>query len=162
MNSRIIHTGDPVWRELAGNVFETTHSVEDSFNVYHDDSQTIQNVLESFLAGNATADVLVVHSLLVDHNAHKTDTSSPSHPAINAALRQFNQHMQYAVSHLPDNTLLFVFGDHGLSRKGNHGGATIDEVTTGLCVHSHSVPLPPFTVFVFLFVHGSVSHTSAI
>ena len=55
-----MHTGDPVWRELAGDVFSTPDNPIDSFNVYHDDSETIQQELERFLGGNNTADVLIV------------------------------------------------------------------------------------------------------
>ena len=147
MNARIAHTGDPVWRELAGDVFSTPDNRIDSFNVYHDDSETIQRELELFLSDNCTADVLIVHPLLADHNAHKSDTSSPAHPAIHAALLQLNRHLQYITTHLPNDTLLFVFGDHGLSSKGNHGGSTLEETTTGLCVVSRSIPLAPFRVF---------------
>ena len=143
-----MHTGDPVWRELAGDVFSTPDNPIDSFNVYHDDSETIQQELERFLGGNSTADVLIVHSLLADHSAHKSDTSSPAHPAIHAALLQLNRHLQYITSHLPNDTLLLVFGDHGLSHKGNHGGATLEETTTGLCAVSRSVSLAPFRVSI--------------
>ena len=155
--ARIVHTGDPVWRELAGDVFSTSGDRIDSFNVYNDDSETIQHELELFLSENCTADMLIVHSLLVDHSAHKSDTSSPVHPAIHAALLQLNRHLQYVTTHLPNDTLLFVFGDHGLSHKGNHGGSTLEETTTGLCVVSRSISLDPFDVFGFGFLFLSVA-----
>lgn len=143
--SSIRHVGDPVWRELGGDVFSNAQDAVDSFNVYSDDSDVIQAELEAFVSSSST-DVLVVHSLLVDHNAHKTGTSSPSNPHIRYALRQFNRHIEYLLHHLPPHTLLLVFGDHGLSKWGNHGGATHDEVTTGLCAVSSSYSLHPFAV----------------
>ena len=143
-NLSIAHTGDYVWRELGGDVFSNDLKESDSFDVYVDDTEDIQEALESFVT--STTDVLIIHSLLVDHNAHRTSTSSPSHHAIYDALLKFNKHLSYITSHLPTNTLLLVFGDHGLSAWGNHGGATYDEVTTGICAYSSSYELQPFTV----------------
>ena len=143
-NLSIAHTGDYVWRELGGDVFSNDLKESDSFDVYVDDTEDIQEALESFVT--STTDVLIIHSLLVDHNAHRTSTSSPSHHAIYDALLKFNKHLSYITSHLPTNTLLLVFGDHGLSAWRNHGGATYDEVTTGICAYSSSYELQPFTV----------------
>ena len=149
-NLTIAHVGDPLWRDLAGeDAFVNPISTIDSYNVYEDDSQSIQSTLESFLQVGGDlyqTDVLIVHSLLVDHNAHRTSSSSPSNPSIRDSLLQFNRHLQYTISHLPSNTLLLIFGDHGLSQFGNHGGASEDEITTGLCAISSSYELQPFPV----------------
>lgn len=151
-NLSIVHTGDHVWRELGGDVFSNDPPESDSFDVYVDDTDDIQEALEAFV--ESSTDVLIVHSLLVDHNAHRTSTSSPSNPAIYDALLKFNQHLSFITSHLPNNTLLLVFGDHGLSTWGNHGGATYDEVTTGLCAYTSSYNLRPFTVKVSFINHS--------
>ena len=80
-----------MWRELGGDVFSNSAPPVDSFNIYNDDSEAIQQKLEEFVS-SSEIDILVVHSLLVDHNAHKTGTSSPSDPHIYRALLQFNRH----------------------------------------------------------------------
>ena len=154
-NLSIAHVGDHVWRELGGDVFSNELKESDSFDVYIDDTDDIQEALESFVRSDT--DVLIIHSLLVDHNAHRTSTSSPSHPAIYDALLKLNQHLAFITSHLPSNTLLLVFGDHGLSTWGNHGGATYDEVTTALCAYSSSYELRSFTVGIISFSHHSMN-----
>lgn len=159
-NLTIAHVGDPLWRDLAGeDAFINSLPSIDSYNVYEDDSQSIQSTLESFLQVDGDlyqTDMLIVHSLLVDHNAHRTSSSSPANPSIRNSLIQFNRHLQYTISHLPPNTLLLVFGDHGLSQFGNHGGASEDEITTGLCAFSSSYELRPFSVGYGL--HVMISH----
>ena len=47
-----------------------------------------------------------------------------------------------------DDTVLFVFGDHGMTRTGDHGGDSEDELSAGLFVYSPaqitaSSPQPP-------------------
>lgn len=37
---------------------------------------------------------------------------------------------------MKDDTVLFVFGDHGMTRTGDHGGDSEDELTAGLFVYS--------------------------
>jgi hypothetical protein len=37
---------------------------------------------------------------------------------------------------LPDDTLLLMFGDHGMTDSGDHGGATDEETISGLFVYS--------------------------
>ena len=145
-NRSVEHVGDPVWRELAGPVFRNEQSDVDAYNVYTDDSEEIQEAIDAYVTSPSPPDVLILHSLLVDHNAHKSSTSSPSSPPIHSSLLQFNRHISSLVSRLPNDTLLLVFGDHGLNAHGTHGGATHDERTTGLCAFSSSYPLGPFTV----------------
>lgn len=145
-NRSVEHVGDPVWRELAGPVFQNEQSDVDAYNVYTDDSKEIQRAIDAYVTSTSPPDVLILHSLLVDHNAHKSSTSSPSSPPIHTSLLQFNRHLSSLVSRLSNDTLLLVFGDHGLNAHGTHGGATHDERTTGLCAFSSSYPLGPFTV----------------
>ena len=147
-NRSVEHVGDPVWRELAGPVFRNEQSDIDAYNVYTDDSEEIQRAIDAYVTSPSPPDVLILHSLLVDHNAHKSSTSSPSSPPIHSSLLQFNRHLFSLVSRLPNDTLLLVFGDHGLNAHGTHGGATHDERTTGLCAFSSSYSLGPFTVSV--------------
>lgn len=144
---RIHHIGDPVWRELAGDVFNNSINSVDSYDVFIDDSDVIQEKIDDFF--RSSYDLLIIHSLLVDHNAHKTSSSSPTTPAIYSSLLQFNAHLSSILRQIKNDTLLFVFGDHGLSSLGNHGGATIDEITTGLCVYSPNRQLKPFDVLIF-------------
>ena len=101
--------------------------------MYVDDSNEIQQEIDRFF--QSADDMLIIHSLLLDHCAHRTSSSSPATPSIYSSLLQLNHHLSSIVNQIQNDTLLLVFGDHGLSRFGNHGGATKDEITTGLCVY---------------------------
>ena len=37
---------------------------------------------------------------------------------------------------MKEDTVLFVLGDHGMTRTGDHGGDSADELTAGLFVYS--------------------------
>ena len=39
---------------------------------------------------------------------------------------------------MEDDTVLFVFGDHGMTRTGDHGGDSTDELNAALFVYSPS------------------------
>lgn len=39
---------------------------------------------------------------------------------------------------LDEDTVLFVFGDHGMTSTGDHGGDSFEEVDAGLFVYSKS------------------------
>jgi phosphatidylinositol glycan class O len=47
------------------------------------------------------------------------------------------------VDHLPNDAILFVFGDHGMTDDGEHGGASHAETDSGLFIYS---PTPLFHV----------------
>lgn len=94
---------------------------------------------------------MIIHSLLLDHNAHQTGSSLLSTPSIYSSLLQFNHHLSSILQNLHNDSLLVVVGDHGLTDHGNHGGGTIDEITTGLCVYSPSFSFSSFNVFMPLY-----------
>ena len=56
-NLSIVHTGDHVWRELGGDVFSNDPPESDSFDVYVDDTDDIQEALEAFV--ESSTDVLM-------------------------------------------------------------------------------------------------------
>ncbi len=74
-------------------------------------------------------DVLVAHFLGVDHVGH---THGPTHAAMKAKLNQMDDVLVDVAAALPDDALLVVMGDHGMTAQGNHGGNTAEEVTAAL------------------------------
>ena len=38
---------------------------------------------------------------------------------------------------MTDDTLLIVMGDHGMTRTGDHGGDSFDELNAALFIYSH-------------------------
>jgi predicted AlkP superfamily pyrophosphatase or phosphodiesterase len=100
-------------------------------------------------------DVVIAHFLGVDHAGHR---HGPSHPDMAAKLDQMDSVLDGVVAELEAQsrgggggegegghpspaTLLVVLGDHGMTRDGNHGGATSDETQAALYVHSFGRPL---------------------
>ncbi|KAJ1809145.1 mannose-ethanolamine phosphotransferase gpi13, partial [Coemansia sp. RSA 2598] len=82
-------------------------------------------------------DVIVAHGLGVDHCGHRF---GPDHPAISQKLGQMNRAIELivqAVNRSDKRTALFVFGDHGMDPKGDHGGDSPREVDAALWVYSN-------------------------
>ena len=49
---------------------------------------------------------------------------------------------------LPDDTILFVLGDHGMTKTGDHGGDSPDELNAALFIYSKSKTFTPHTSMV--------------
>ena len=47
------------------------------------------------------------------------------------------------MKNLPEDAVLFVFGDHGMTDGGEHGGASLEETDSALFIYS---PVPIFEV----------------
>jgi phosphatidylinositol glycan class O len=131
--------GDDTWLTVFPTSFhpEMTHDF-DSFNV--EDLHTVDNgvIANLFpLLTNATHahswDFLIGHFLGVDHVGHRV---GPDHPTMLSKQQQMNDVLKRVVDALHEDTLLIVLGDHGMDRKGDHGGDGDLEVSAGLWVYS--------------------------
>jgi phosphatidylinositol glycan class O len=131
--------GDDTWLTVFPTAFhpEMSHDF-DSFNV--EDLHTVDNgvIANLFpLLTNSTHarswDFLIGHFLGVDHVGHRV---GPDHPTMLAKQREMNDVLQRVVDVLDDDTLLVVLGDHGMDRKGDHGGDSDLEVSSGLWIYS--------------------------
>ncbi|KAJ1733309.1 mannose-ethanolamine phosphotransferase gpi13 [Coemansia biformis] len=83
-------------------------------------------------------DVIIAHGLGVDHCGHRF---GPDHPAISSKLAQMNQAIELIVDAIDRDdtpTALFVFGDHGMDPKGDHGGDSPREVDAGLWIYANT------------------------
>lgn len=69
----------------------------------------------------------------VDHAGHKF---GPHHPEMGRKLSEMNAVIEETVRQLPRDTVLLVFGDHGMTSSGDHGGDSEAELTAGLFVYS--------------------------
>ena len=114
----------------------------DSFNVedLHSVDEGVIRHLFPLLDKNATSawDLLIGHFLGVDHVAHRL---GPAHPTMAAKLAQMNDVLTRVVDALDDETLLVVIGDHGMDRKGDHGGDGEHETSAATWIFSKSIPL---------------------
>ncbi|POW15008.1 hypothetical protein PSTT_02582 [Puccinia striiformis] len=149
-NKSIGFVGDDTWLKLFGLTTDTDPGVFDpnitypypSFNV--EDLDTVDNgVREHFYdileTKNGQWDILIGHFLGLDHAGHRY---GPSHASIPSKLEEYNTFLTTIVDRfLDDDTLLIVMGDHGMDPKGDHGGDSFLEVSSGLWIYSKSKPL---------------------
>eukprot|EP01038_Epipyxis_sp_PR26KG_P011515 gene11515-15425_t len=80
-------------------------------------------------------DLFIAHFLGVDHIGHTY--SAHAYPIMADRLMEMDEIIYNVTLHLPDDTLLLVFGDHGMTDQGEHGGASDDETLSGLFVYSN-------------------------
>ena len=121
-NKSLVFMGDDTWMALYPNQFKRAFPFP-SFNVK--DLHTVDNGVVSHLSKEMLKDdwdVIIAHFLGVDHVGHRY---GPFHPAMKDKLLQMNQVLESMVKLMNeqpmDDTLLFVFGDHGMTDDGNHG-----------------------------------------
>ncbi len=77
--------------------------------------------------------MLIAHYLGVDHAGHKF---GPRHPEMARKLGEVDSALRKLVSTLPEDCLLIVAGDHGMTGTGDHGGDSNDEVRAAMAVYS--------------------------
>ena len=131
--------GDETWLTVFPAAFHPDMSHDfDSFNV--EDLHTVDNgvIANLFpLLTNSTHahswDFLIGHFLGVDHVGHRV---GPDHPTMLGKQQQMNDILKRVVDHLDNDTVLVVLGDHGMDRKGDHGGDGDLEVSSGLWIYS--------------------------
>lgn len=135
--------GDDTWTTVYPHAFEPDMLFPfDSFNVedlHTVDEGVIANIFP-LLQKNMTGkwDLLIGHFLGVDHVGHRL---GPAHPTMRAKLNQMNEVLTQVVDLLDDDTLLVVIGDHGMDRKGDHGGDGEHETSAATWIYSKSRPL---------------------
>lgn len=78
-------------------------------------------------------DVIISHFLGVDHCGHKY---GPSHPEMSKKLYQMDKVIRDVIQNMNNDTVLLVFGDHGMTRTGDHGGDSEDEIYSALFIYN--------------------------
>ncbi|VDP10345.1 unnamed protein product, partial [Soboliphyme baturini] len=106
-----------------------------SFNVK--DLDTVDNGIVSHLISEVRSSdwqLLIAHFLGVDHCGH---TYGPNHPRMAQKLLQMDRIIKDVIDVMDDRTVLFVLGDHGMTKTGDHGGESAGELNAALFVYSH-------------------------
>ncbi|KAJ2626461.1 mannose-ethanolamine phosphotransferase gpi13, partial [Coemansia sp. RSA 1287] len=122
--SEIIRKEREQWRQLVKQPHMWEHS---DFN-----EMTQANSMVSDKVGHAQLhhewDMIIAHGLGVDHCGHRF---GPDHSAISHKLAQMNTAIELIVNAIDRDekpTALYLFGDHGMDNKGDHGGDSPREV----------------------------------
>ncbi|KAJ1417688.1 hypothetical protein B484DRAFT_400728, partial [Ochromonadaceae sp. CCMP2298] len=63
-------------------------------------------------------------------------THSAFHPLMGERIALMDTILDRVIAHLPPRSVLFLFGDHGMTDQGEHGGASEAETDSGLFVYT--------------------------
>ncbi|XP_006814141.1 GPI ethanolamine phosphate transferase 3, catalytic subunit-like [Saccoglossus kowalevskii] len=145
LGGSITFMGDDTWESLFIGKFKKAFPYP-SFNVK--DLHTVDNgVIEHLIPEIINNDwhLLIAHFLGVDHCGHRF---GPYHSAMSEKLSQMNDVIRSVVETISNETVLFIFGDHGMTSTGDHGGDSADELSAALFVYSPSQLMHPDTVLL--------------
>lgn len=128
----IIFIGDDSWLSMYPE-FNRSYPLP-SFNIR--DLDTVDNgchvhILEELK--NNDYDMLISHSLGVDHVGHRF---SADHPQMKRKLIHIDKIVEDIIQNMDNNSLFLMFGDHGMTAEGNHGGESKEEVEGGIFIYS--------------------------
>lgn len=154
-NYNISFMGDDTWNDLFDYklYFDLNHPFP-SFDVY--DLYTVDNGCKEYLYPSLYDktklkewNVLISHFLGVDHVGHRYYMN---HPKMAEKLNEMNDIIknvtlwidQYKIDNPSKDILLMIFGDHGMTKTGDHGGATIDETNAALFMYSTKTLYPHY------------------
>lgn len=137
-NKSVAFMGDDTWMSMFSPFLNPNLTYPyDSLNVWdlHSvDNGVIEHIFPLLEKENQSEwDVLIGHFLGVDHCGHRY---GPDHFAMKDKLIQLNEIVKKIMNEISDDTLLVVFGDHGMDSTGNHGGESDDEVEAALFMYS--------------------------
>ncbi|EPZ31600.1 Alkaline-phosphatase-like domain-containing protein [Rozella allomycis CSF55] len=130
-NKSIVFYGDDTWIKMFGDGFfkrsegTTSFFVQDTVEVDKNVTRHLDIELK-----NKDWDVMILHYLGLDHICHSEGIHSakmiPKHQEMDKIIERIYGDLQ------DERTLLVVSGDHGITDQGNHGGSSIEELSTGL------------------------------
>ncbi|KAL5513879.1 hypothetical protein ACEPAG_2640 [Sanghuangporus baumii] len=139
---RAAFMGDDTWMTVFPTLFAANMTYPyDSFNVedlHTVDEGVIRHLFPLLEEESPSWDVIVGHFLGVDHVGHRL---GPDHPVMKAKLSQMDDVLRRVVDKLGDDMLLVVLGDHGMDRKGDHGGDDVFETSAAMWIYSKGVTL---------------------
>ncbi|EEB08357.1 pig-O [Schizosaccharomyces japonicus yFS275] len=135
LNKSIVLVGDDTWDNLYHEFLNPIHSVP-TFSLNVPDLHGVDNIVNSYIYDYVQQDhwdVLIAHYLGVDHVGHRL---GPDHPAMADKLEQMDNTIKKLMRLIDEDTLLVVMGDHGMDKKGDHGGDSFEECNSALWLYS--------------------------
>jgi len=70
---------------------------------------------------------LIAHLIGMDHAGHAYDGR---HPELTRKMHDIEMIVETTIEKMDDETTLVVFGDHGMTQEGSHGGSSDEEMRT--------------------------------
>lgn len=126
---------------------KTSNKIVPYYSFHLFDLDTVDNGVKNHLFSLFKNDslyspVIISHFLGVDHCGHMYGPNShymsikldEMNQVIHNIIRELHNHPIYKQK----NTLLAIFGDHGMTEDGDHGGPSVKELTAGLAFYSNN------------------------
>uniref|UniRef100_A0A914GSZ2 GPI ethanolamine phosphate transferase 3 n=1 Tax=Globodera rostochiensis TaxID=31243 RepID=A0A914GSZ2_GLORO len=126
--------GDDTWLQLLPGRFNR-HFEGPSFDIK--DLDTVDNIVIAHIYDELNRtdwSLMIAHCLGVDHAGHRY---GPMHPEMSRKLGQMDELVRNVTEEMPDDAVLFVLGDHGMTQTGDHGADSPAEVSSALFVYSN-------------------------
>ena len=92
------------------------------------DNNVSKGVLKELRDGS-NFDFMIAHMIGLDCAGH---TFGSRHSEIQRKLKETEAFVAKIIEFMDDETTLVIFGDHGMTEDGNHGGDTLLEMRTGV------------------------------
>lgn len=124
---RVVFTGDHIWMGLFGAYMDkerhySSHNIRDLDTV---DQSVSLDFDEIFAKQDSDPDfkydLLVAHILGIDHAGHSFHAN---HTEIERKVVETEEILEKVISQLDNDTVLILYGDHGMTNDGNHGGGS--------------------------------------
>jgi len=84
------------------------------------------------------------HTVAIDNAAHHDHTH---HPMVTKMIHVTEDMLEQLVEGIDDKTTLLVFGDHGFTQDGNHGGETRLELASAVFAYQKT-PFPMYESYM--------------
>lgn len=125
--------GDDTWLQIFPNNMNESYPFS-SFNVR--DLNTVDRGCMTHLYPSIEkneSDLIISHFLGVDHVGHRFEAN---HEKMRNKLTELNEMLSKTVNLINNDTLLLMFGDHGMTDEGDHGGESKKEIEAALFVYT--------------------------
>lgn len=120
--------GEDIWVKNFGQWFTREISVpdQDIRDLDLNDETASKNIYEE-LDNGADFQLLIGHLIGMDHAGHTYDTL---HPELPRKMHDIELIVEKIIEKMDDDTTLMLFGDHGQTIAGSHGGSSEEEMRT--------------------------------
>ena len=106
-----------------------------SYNVRDLDTNDVNVHLDILDALKKPFDLLVCHFLGIDHAGHSFYVT---HPELERKITETEDKIASVIENMDNNTILMLYGDHGMTSDSNHGGGSANEIRAAFFAYSKS------------------------
>lgn len=127
-NERVLFFGDDIWDPMFGSYFDEsrTHYTGDTTDLDSSDASVAIDLMRT-LQNHSNFKLLLAHVIGIDSAGHTFDSQDA---AIEKKIKDVESVIKHTIDVMDQDTTLIVFGDHGMTSDGNHGGDSLLELST--------------------------------